>query len=73
MTSLSVWIDELIERSSLGTPAARELRRRTGDDEVARVQRLVQDIEASGEKAREFGGWAHTALDEDHREDRSSR
>lgn len=73
MTSVSVWIDELIERSSLGTPTARELRRRTSDDEVARVQRLVEAIERSGERTREFGAQTHTALDEDHPEDRSRR
>lgn len=34
-------IDELIERSSLGTPGAKALRARVSDEEVAKVRALM--------------------------------
>jgi hypothetical protein len=70
-TSISVWIDELIERSSFGTPVARALRHRTGDDEVALVQRLLARLEPSDDSTREIRPDVHTASDENHRSDRS--
>ena len=37
-------IDELIDRSSLGSPGAHTLRARTSDEQVARVLRRVRDM-----------------------------
>jgi hypothetical protein len=61
---LSLWIDELIERSSLGTPLARVLRNRTTDEELDVVHRQLARLNKSEVSAREFEPQTHTALDE---------
>lgn len=70
--SISLWIDELIERSSFGTPSARALRNRTSDEEVAVVDRL---LDRSGDeliRTREFGAQLHTESHESCTHDRSN-
>lgn len=69
--SISLWIDELIERSSLGTPSARVLRSRTSDEEVATVDRLIGLLAAAPNSTRESGRRMHTESDETREPDRS--
>ena len=45
--NISLLIDELIERSSLGTPAARALRRRTSEKDLDVVRRLLARLQKS--------------------------
>lgn len=42
-------MERLIERSSLGTPAARAARASVSDDEVARVMARVEELAAAEE------------------------
>jgi len=63
-SGISLWIDELIERSSLGTPTARALRSRTTEREVDVVRRLLERMRKSEPSAREFGAQMHRASDE---------
>ena len=61
---LSLWIDELIERSSLGTPLARALRNRTTDEELDDVHRQLARLNKSKRSPRELEPQTHTASDE---------
>ena len=65
--NISLLIDELIERSSLGTPAARALRRRTSEKDLDVVRRLLARLQKSEARPREFGPQMHTASDENPR------
>ena len=66
-------IDELIERSSLGTPAARALRARTTDEEVAVVDRLLNILGATRDSARDPDSGTHIGKVEELELDRSDR
>jgi hypothetical protein len=69
--SISLWIDELIERSSLGTPAARALRSRTTDQEVDLIDRLLDRLWADRETTRDSDHAAHIAIRREPTADRS--
>jgi hypothetical protein len=57
-------LEELIERSSLGTPRARTLRARTTDDEVAAINALIPERDGNS-GARDSAQKLHIALDND--------
>lgn len=58
-------IDDLIERSSLGTSAARALRARTTDKELRRIQELIASLFAGvSTEARDSDPTGHIATTE---------